>query len=178
MPQLRDASAIGVVGAIDTIKAPGLAVERITIGGKPVKVVNDDFVRNIDVRAVVEAADTRKKLLVVGQFPAAGELVPAGTPVKLMMMYKEAIGVGSFKGISKELKAIYADKKVADVIDDIERSTVTKGVFETGKDYDALNADEKTVFEKYAREMKIIPSGAGDESKKKVYNDLRYMYNF
>lgn len=116
-------------------------------------------------------------LVVVNQFPKAGEKVPAGTPVVLTFMSKDSIPVADIADLSDAIKGKYAGADVKMITDDVQSDTEMKKVLAEQTAYTDMSATQKDAVKKYAVGKGIVASEASDETIAAVHTDLMFIYN-
>ena len=117
------------------------------------------------------------RLVVVDQFPRAGEQVPLGTPVILTFMSKDSIPVGDIAELSDAIKGKYKTDDVKVITDDIQSDVEMKKVLAENKTYTDMSATQKDAIRKFAVEKEIVASNATDETLAAVHKDLAFIYN-
>lgn len=117
------------------------------------------------------------RLVVVDQFPNAGDEVPLGTAVSLVFMAKDSIKVADIAELSEEMVGKYANDNVKVITDDIQANEEIKKILDDKKKYSDMSATEKEAVKKYAEEKGIVAAGATDEKIGAVHNDLLFIYN-
>jgi len=134
--------------------------------------------KKIDLgKYVVEDIVNPTKLVVVDQFPNAGDEVPLGTPVSLVFMAKDSIKVTDIADLSEEITVKYGNDNVKVITDDIQANEEVKKVLDDKKKYVDMNATEKDAVKKFAEEKGIVAAGASDEKIGVVFNDLLFIHN-
>jgi|GEM_PF-6133192 hypothetical protein len=116
-------------------------------------------------------------LVVVSQFPKAGEQVPKGTKVTLTFMAKDSIPVKDIAELSDEFQTKYAGGSVKAVTDDILSAEEVKRSLEKKKSYASMTATEKKAVKEFAVEKGIVESEPDDTVAKKLYGDLAFIYS-
>lgn len=116
-------------------------------------------------------------LVVVSQFPKAGEQVPKGTKVTLTFMAKDSIPVKDIAELSDEFKTKYAGGVIKAVTDDIQSAQEIKSILAANKSYDAMTATEKQAVKEFAVEKKIVGSEPDDTVTQNLYGDLVFIYS-
>ncbi|WP_300455918.1 hypothetical protein [Desulfobacula sp.] len=134
--------------------------------------------KKIDLSKYVDAEKINPtRLVVVDQFPRAGEQVPLGTPVILTFMSKDSIPVGDIAALSDAIKGKYKTADVKVITDDIQSDVEMKKVLAENKAYTDMSATQKDTVKKYAVEKEIVASNATDETLAAVHKDLTFIYN-
>ena len=139
---------------------------------------NTTFINKFD-KLVFDGSITRaKKTVVIGQDPKAGEFVPAGTRVNLIVVDKDDIPTGSI-GLGKNVREKYTD--IGKFLDDIEKkddavAEAAKNVWEKDKKYEDLSVTEKKAVGVYMKDRFGDSATATDEQAKAVYTDIQFMY--
>jgi len=131
-----------------------------------------DLSRYVDVEQVNPTS-----LVVVDQFPKAGEKVPLGTPVTLTFMSKDSIRVADVAELSDGIQVTYANDSIKKITDDIQTNAEVTMVLAENKEYIEMNATQKDAVKKYAVEKGIIESSASEEIVAEVHKDLTFIYN-
>jgi hypothetical protein len=116
-------------------------------------------------------------LVVVDQFPKAGEQVPAGTPVVLTFMSKDSIPVADIADLSDAIKGKYANADVKMITDDVQSDVEMKKVLTEQKAYIDMTPTQKDAVKKYAVGKGIVTSDVSDETIAAVHKDLTFIYN-
>lgn len=117
------------------------------------------------------------RLVVVDQFPKAGEQVPAGTPVMLTFMSKDSIPVADIADLSEAVKGKYAGADVKMITDDVQSDVEIKKVLTDKIEYIEMNSTQKDAVRKYAVDKGIVESDASEETIAAVHKDLTFIYN-
>jgi hypothetical protein len=114
--------------------------------------------------------------VVVSQDPKLGQVVPAGTEVKLVLASKSTIPVATFL-VGKEFQAKYGKGDVEVILKDLdEKGELVKPILEQQKAYEELTSPEKNAIMQYAQ---AIGLGAGAEiDPKSTYEDASFFFNF
>ena len=116
------------------------------------------------------------KSVVVSQEPAAGQVVPAGTEIKVTLVPKGSLPVGSFQ-VSDAIKGKYAAADVESVLNDLnEKGQTVKPILESEKAYEALSASEKSAIGQYATSIGL--QLGNDADAKSAYEDIQFFHNF
>ncbi len=117
------------------------------------------------------------RLVVVDQFPKAGEQVPAGTPVMLTFMSKDSIPVADIADLSEAVKGKYAGADVKMITDDVQSDVEIKKVLTDKTEYIEMSSTQKDAVRKYAVDKGIVESDASEETIAAVHKDLTFIYN-
>jgi len=134
--------------------------------------------KKIDLgKYVVEDIVNPTKLVVVDQFPNAGDEVPLGTPVSLVFMAKDSIKVADIAELSEGMTAKYGNDNVKIVTDDIQANDEVKKVLDDKKKYNDMNATEKDAVKKFAEEKGIVAAGASEEKIGLIHKDLLFIHS-
>lgn len=116
------------------------------------------------------------KSVVVSQDPAADQVVPAGTEVKVTMVSKGSLPVGSFQA-SPAILAKYATADLDLVLTDLtEKGQAVTPILASEKGYDALSPAEKQAVGQYATSIGLQLGGEADT--KAAFEDLQLFHNF
>ncbi|GEM_PF-2648862 len=114
--------------------------------------------------------------VVVSQDPAVGQVVPAGTEVKLILAVKGTLPVGSFQ-VGPAFQAKYGAATVDQVLNDLDaKGELVKPILEQQKPYEELTAQEKGAVVQYAQSVGL--GAANDADAKAAYEDASFFYNF
>jgi len=139
---------------------------------------NKTFINKFD-KQVFDGSITRaKKTVVVGQDPKAGEFVPAGTRINLIMVDKDDIPTGSID-LGTHVQAKFPD--VGKFLDDIEKkddpvAEAAKDVWERDKEYKDLSSTEKKAVDAYMKDRLGDAATGTEEQTMAVYTDLKFLY--
>jgi len=136
---------------------------------------NKPFVEKFDPSVFTEVVTRPVKTMVVGQDPAPGEFVPAGTPINLTLTAKDTIPVGGFKGIDVAVAGKYKNVGVlqADLENDADPvAKAARSVLDKKADYAALATNDKAAVDAF------VESRVGaDVDKSKAYNDISFLFH-
>ena len=116
-------------------------------------------------------------LVIVDQFPKAGEQVPQGTPVTLTFMSKDSIPVKDIVDLSDAVKGKYQNSNIKKITDDIWSEDEIKKILTDNKDYVEMSATEKEAVKKYAVKKGIVEAEPDDTIAGSIYNDLAFIYH-
>lgn len=154
--------------------APALSSTLLTATRIPIK-DNKPFVDKFDPGVFTEVVARPVKTMVVGQDPAPGEFVPAGTPINLTLTAKDTIPVGGFKGIDVAVAGKYKNVGVlqADLENDADPvAKAAKSVLDKKADYATLATSDKAAVDAFV-ENRV--GAAADKAK--VYNDISFLFH-
>lgn len=140
---------------------------------KPPKAIEDYQTKFDPVKAPPIVAF---KSVVVSQEPAAGQVVPAGTEIKVTLVSKGSLPVGSFQ-VSDAIKGKYAAADVELILTDLtEKGQAITPILASEKAYEALSASEKSAIGQYATSIGLQ---LGSEAEtKSAYEDIQFFHNF
>lgn len=163
-----------VGGSSAMFTGPALSASLLTATRIPIK-DNKPFVDKFDPGAFADVVARPVKTMVIGQDPAPGEFVPAGTPINLTLTNKDVIPVGGFKGIDVAIAGKY--KNIGVLQNDLENDAdpvakAAKSVLEKKADYATLAANDKAAVDTFV-ESRV---GAGVD-KSKAYNDISFLFH-
>ncbi len=156
-----DASAMGLAESLDKIY------------------INKDFKTAFNKEIYAGKDNKQVRQLVVNQDPEPDELVPAGTPVNLIITAKNTIQVDSFNGISKPVIDKY--EFVGDLITEIEKddeiAAGARSVFEHNKPYAELSNSEKEKIVLFMERELSEEAVKTEKNKADVYNNMKFLIN-
>lgn len=116
------------------------------------------------------------KSVVVSQDPAPDQVVPAGTEVKVTLVSKGSLPVGSFQ-VSDAIKGKYAAADVDLILNDLnEKGQAITPILASEKAYEALSASEKSAIGQYATSIGL--QLGNDADAKSAYEDIQFFHNF
>ncbi len=157
-----------------------LAITRYDAGAAKKIIIRDtsELKEKIDLsRYQDEINVTPTRLVVVEQFPKAGEEVPKGTPVSLTFMSKDSIQVKDIAGLSDPFKIKYKGKSIKKVTDDIQAEEEMKIILDADKKYTDMTSVEKEAVKKYAVEKGFIEAEPDEAVAGAIYTDLSFIYS-
>lgn len=141
---------------------------------------NDEFIDRFDPSKLPLRPT---KFVVVKQEPEPGSDVPAGTPVKLFMAFKEDFPVESFNNIEVVVKNKYPNVKA--LLDDLEKKgdpmseRTMKLLTDSSKlSYDELREKDVPIIDAFVQNRFNIDPATQKEQVKKIYDSLRFLSNF
>jgi hypothetical protein len=147
---------------------------------EPLYVVRDnsEFVKIFDP-AKVTTVFRPTRTLVVSQSPRAGELVPVGTPIDLVVTVKESLPLDGLINLDAKVVERFPKKSVGDVLSTVEASEA-KRVIERADagDYDKLSANDKGLVNEYLRANFHFDPAADPAAAKNVYGNVKFLYDF
>jgi hypothetical protein len=116
------------------------------------------------------------KTVVVTQDPPAGQVVPAGTEIKVTLINKSTLPVGSFQ-VAPSFLDKYGTAEVGIVLKDLEeKGQAVKPILATEKAYEALSQPEKAAFTQYVSSIGL--PAANEVETKGLYEDYQFFLNF
>ncbi len=150
-----------------SLSATQLAATRIPIPD------NKPFVDKFDAGVFADIVARPVKTVVIGQDPAPGEFVPAGTPINLTLTVKDVLPVGGFKGIDATLAGKY--KNIGVLQADLENAEdpvakAARSVLDKKADYASLAANDKAAVDAFV-ENRV----GANVDKAKAYNDISFL---
>lgn len=114
--------------------------------------------------------------VVVSQDPAADQVVPAGTEIKVSMIEKGTLPVGSFQ-VSPAFLGKYAAADVDLVLKDLdEKGQAVAPILESEKAYEVLSQSEKAAVIQYAAGIGV--PAANEADAKSFFEDIQFFHNF
>ena len=155
-----------------------LAVTRYDIGAKKVAIRDTaELKEKIDLSRYQDELNVNPaRLVVVEQFPKAGEQVPKGTPVSLTFMSKDSIQVDDITGLSDHFITKYGGQNIKKVTDDIQAAETFKVILAADKKYEDMTPVEKEAVKKYAVETGFIEAEPDEAVAGAIYNDIHFIY--
>jgi|ERR1051326_891915 hypothetical protein len=141
---------------------------------------NNEFIDRFDITKVPVRPT---KLVVVDQDPRPDSDVPAGTPVKLFMAFKEELPVESFANIQQAVKDKYPDVKslLADLEkkNDVKAEATRKVLNESSKlSYDDLRDKDAKVINDFVVDRFHLDPNTQLTEIKNVYESIRFLNSF
>lgn len=115
------------------------------------------------------------RTVVVKQSPAAGQVVPPGTVVKVTLVVKDTLPVKNFQ-TSTLIANKYGEGNISSILADLDSKgqTVTP-ILGSQKAYEALSPSEKNAVVQYAQSVGL--QTANDADTKAAYEDLMFFNN-
>jgi hypothetical protein len=166
---LVGAQAIALAGAQENI----LVAEAVRTMFTPPK-ANIDYQKKFDPAKTPLYIPTKN--VVVTQDPAADQVVPAGTEVKLVLAAKGSLPVGGFQ-VAPGLLQKYGEGSVAVILKDLsEKGQAVVPILEQEKAYEVLSQSEKNAVIDYAKNVGL--SADTDAEAKLIYEDIQFFNNF
>lgn len=161
------------IGGSAMYVAPMLSATLLTATRIPIP-DNKPFVEKFDPGAFAGVVARPVKTMVVGQDPAPGEFVPAGTPINLTLTAKDVIPVGGFKGIDATLAGKYKNIGLlqADLEGDDHVAKAARSVLDKKADYATLATNDRAAVDAFV-ESRV--GAAVDKSK--VYSDISFLFH-
>lgn len=119
------------------------------------------------------------RTLVVGQSPRAGELVPVGTPIDLIVTVKQMLPIEGIKNLHPAVAERFGKRNVGELLNTLEQAEA-KRVFETAgaTDYAKLSATDKTVVNEYLRGTFGINGAEDAAGAAAAYDNVKFMVDF
>ncbi len=114
--------------------------------------------------------------VVVSQDPGADQIVPAGTEIKVSMIEKGTLPVGSFQ-VSPAFMGKYAAADVDMVLRDLdEKGQAVAPILQSEKAYEVLSQSEKAAVIQYASGIGV--PAANEADAKAFFEDIQFFHNF
>jgi hypothetical protein len=146
---------------------------KVVANYKPPKAIEDYQIKFDPVKVPPIVAF---KSVVVSQDPAGGQVVPAGTEIKVTLVPKGSLPVGSFQ-VSDAIKGKYAAADVEVILNDLnEKGQAVKPILDSEKAFEALSASEKSAIGQYATSIGLQLGSEADT--KSAYEDIQFFHNF
>jgi hypothetical protein len=146
--------------------------EKMIVAYKPPK-ATEDYQKKFDPAKGIVVRPTNT--VIVAQDPAADQVVPAGTEVKVTLISKGSLPVGSFQ-VSTAVQGKYGAGDVDLILKDLDdKGQAVTPIFETEKPYEALSAAEKAAFGQYASGIGL--AFGNDADAKGAFEDLQLFHN-
>lgn len=116
------------------------------------------------------------KTVVVSQDPAADQVVPAGTEVKVTLAAKGSLPVGTFQ-VAPSILDKYRTANIDILLNDLD----TKGqavipILVSEKAYELLSQPEKNAVTEYANSVGLNANTEADA--KAIFEDIQFFHNF
>jgi hypothetical protein len=150
----------------------------------PIITKNVDFIKNINTKKVIESVRPTK-IVVVDQEPDPDAYIPAGTPVNLVMAFKEDLLVESFNNIEVLVTEKYP--LVGSLLEDLGKANdvvagPAKKVLDEKSEvkYSELQPqDAKAVNDFIKNRFNVNADVAADKEKAaSIYENLRFLNSF